>query len=412
MRIGIVPSLKPHDGGVYQYSLTMLHALAEGRDKRDSDEIVVFAHDAGHPAVAELERREGCSVKPFRPPWKAERSAVLQTPRNLDEVLPQRDMRQWYHECGIELMVYPNPHRLSFETGIPYVMAIHDLQHRLQPQFPEVSANGEWDRREYLFRNGARHATILLADSEVGTQDILDCYGCVGVTADRVRMLPFLPAVTEARTSSQAERRTIQDRYGLPERYLFYPAQFWPHKNHILVVEALGRLKKHQDLRIAVVFTGSHDGTLREQAFARMMATARLYEIEERVHFLGHIPDEEIAALFTGATALVMPTFFGPTNIPVLEAWSCGCPVLTSGIRGIREQVGDGGVLVDPNSTAAIADGIHRLWTDEALRASLIERGRRRLALYTRADYGQQLEAIMEAARQRVVAARAALATS
>ena len=73
-------------------------------------------------------------------------------------------------------------------------MAIHDLQHRLQPEFPEVSANGEWERREYRFRNGARYATLLLADSEVGKEDLLNFYGPYGVTPDRVKVLPFIPA--------------------------------------------------------------------------------------------------------------------------------------------------------------------------------------------------------------------------
>ena len=73
--------------------------------------------------------------------------------------------------------------------------------------------------------------------------------------------------------------------------------------------------------------------------------------------------------------ALVMPTFFGPTNIPILEAWAFGCPVLTSDIRGIREQVGDAAVLVNPRSVEAIADGIYRLWTDENLGRMLGERG-------------------------------------
>jgi len=65
-----------------------------------------------------------------------------------------------------QLMLYPVIDPLSFETGLPYVMAIPDLQHRLQPEFPEVSANGEWEWREYYYRNGTRYATLLLAESK------------------------------------------------------------------------------------------------------------------------------------------------------------------------------------------------------------------------------------------------------
>ena len=91
----------------------------------------------------------------------------------------------------------------------------------------------------------------------------------------------------------------------------------------------------------------------------------------------------KICRLYAGAVGLVMPTFFGPTNIPMLEAWAFGCPVLTSDIRGIREQVGNAAILVNPRSEEAIADGIYHLWTDENLRRILADRGRRRLASYT-----------------------------
>src|SRR4029077_10091215 len=118
-------------------------------------------------------------------------------PRKLpdpDQMKADPEMNQWFRRCEIDLMVYLLSDSLSFESGIPYVMAIHDLQHRLQPEFPEVSANGEWATREYLYRHGCRHATLLLADSEVGKEDILNCYGPDGVTEDRVKVLPFLPS--------------------------------------------------------------------------------------------------------------------------------------------------------------------------------------------------------------------------
>src|SRR5262249_4685872 len=110
-----------------------------------------------------------------------------------DSVKLRPDMRCWFRESGVDLMIYPVPDPLSFEAGVPYVMAIHDLQHRLQPDFPEVSADGEWESREYLFRNGSRYATLLLADSQTGKEDILTFYEPYGVTADRVKILPFAP---------------------------------------------------------------------------------------------------------------------------------------------------------------------------------------------------------------------------
>src|SRR5262249_48312964 len=96
------------------------------------------------------------------------------------------------------------------------------------------------------------------------------------------------------------------------------------------------------------------------------------------------------------------PTFFGPTNIPILEAWAHGCPVLTSDIRGIREQVGNAALVVNPRSVNAIAEGIHRLWTDGSLCANLTRFGRQRLDSYTPDDFQERLIAIGEEGKGRI----------
>ena len=425
MRIGIVPVLSGFGGGVYQYSFTMLRALDEWKGAACEDDFVVFTHQMHHPAIVPL-NGHGWTVQPLHPP-SVKRQALNMLRRIVgegrhreawrwlrwwlqgklsrpdpDAVRFRPDMSRWLHRCGVELMIYPDRSSLSFETGIPYVMTIHDLQHRLQPEFPEVSANGEWERREYIFRNGIRYATLLLADSEVGKEDILNFYGPYGVTPDRVKVLPFLPTCYLAVNVSESERQRVRMTYHLPERYLFYPAQFWPHKNHARIVQALGLLKQANRIKIPIVFCGSNMEGIQRRTFREVMSLSHQLGVEDQVHYLGYVPDEDMSGLYAGAVALVMPTFFGPTNIPVLEAWALGCPVLTSHIRGIQEQSGDAAVLVDPRSVEAIADGIYRLWTDENLRPALADRGRHRLSAYTPGDYRRRLIEILGEAKTRV----------
>src|SRR5262249_32455367 len=194
--------------------------------------------------------------------------------------------------------------------------------------------------------------------------DILNFYGPYGVTADRVKVLPYVPASYLAVEVPDDERQRVRAAYQLPERYLFYPAQFWPHKNHLRLIRALGELKQESHLEIPLVLCGSHSGDIREQTFREVMAVADELGVGKNLHYLGYVPDEDISGIYAQATALVKPTFFGPGSIPVLEAWAVGCPALTSDVRGLRDHVGDAGVLVNPRSVEAIADGIRRLWTD------------------------------------------------
>lgn len=423
--IGIFPELNPASGGVYQYGLTMLDALRELGESLD-EEFVLFArgeHNEQVPLPPGGWR--GWRVRPVLPPSVGRRAFAV-VGRAFGEERSRRaagwlrrgdegkagreapdpevvrfrpEVGRWFRECGAELMLYPAPSSLSFEAGLASVMAIHDLQHRLHPEFPEVSAGGERERREYLYRNAARRATILLvADSEVGREDILNLYGEHGATPERVKVLPFLPAPYLSAPTDD-ERRRARAAYRLPERYVFYPAQFWPHKNHARLVRALHLLKQERGEDVDVVFCGSHAGELRERTFREVTALAARLGVSGQIHYLGYVPDEDMSCLYAEAEALVMPTFFGPTNIPVLEAWALGCPVLTSDIRGVREQAGDAALLADPRSEEEIADAVDKLWTDAALRRELAARGRRRLTLYSRDDYRARLKEIVEEAK-------------
>jgi glycosyltransferase involved in cell wall biosynthesis len=433
MRIGILPNLDPSSGGVYQYSQTILHALNVWAQNGCEDRFVLFTDGVStnqsaislRPDYWELipletppwgrkvlDRMRGIVGEgPHREAWRWLRKQLARSrsgPRAIrmlpdPELVQERpDLRERFLDSKVDLLVYPHPMSISFETGVPYVIAIHDLQHRLQPEFPEVSANGERECREYLFRNACRRATLILADSEVGKEDVLNFYGSYGVTPDRVKVLPYLPASYLAIGVSQAEQRSVQALYHLPDRYFFYPAQFWPHKNHGRIVQALGLLKRQYHIEVSIVFCGSYTGDIRRSTYRNVISLASKLGVENQIKYLGYVPDEHMSALYAGAVALVMPTFFGPTNIPVLEAWAFGCPVLTSDIRGIHEQVGDAAVLADPCSVESIADGIYRLWSDEELRRILTDAGHRRISSYTADDFRNRLIDILEEAKDRV----------
>lgn len=423
MRIGILLGLEPADGGIYQYSLTMLEALRECKQSFPADEFVTFSNGSNQRLMdtlknedwsiipllpATLKRRVANVVERFVGPqprraiqrFRARNSAVIKQERDPDRVQYNTEMENWFRANKIDLMIYPISISLSFEARIPYILAVHDLQHRLQPHFPEVSANGEWKEREYIFRNGIRNATMLLADSEVGREDILTFYGETGLNPKRVKVLPLLPSSRLASTVPETDQVQVRGRYSLPERYLFYPAQFWPHKNHQRIIEALAVLRQRENLQIPIAFCGSHSGRIRTETFDECMSTAARLEIAKQIYYLGYVPDEDISALYAGAVALVMPTFFGPTNIPVLEAWKLDCPVISSDIRGIREQTRDAALLVAPDSVDAIAEGIRRVWTDENLRQHLIERGRTRLQNFTPRDFCLRVTEILEEAKR------------
>jgi glycosyltransferase involved in cell wall biosynthesis len=425
--VGFVPALNSNAGGVFQYSGTIMDALAVIAGEDRSIELTALVPPGDAAVGTRLEAR-GWRVVPVTPPpsaarraarraaqqvlgrgplrsaWRRLRSGMTKpasgaTGTAIDAITRRDDLGNWWRSQGIDLVIFPQPHAWAFEAGVPSIAAIHDIQHRLQPEFPEVSADGEWARREYVLRNCARSAAAVLVDSDVGREQLLQFYGGHGAEAARVHVLPFLPASTLPRDVPAATSAAARERLGVRGEYVFYPAQFWPHKNHARIIEALEQLKARHGLDVTAVFCGSHADPVRERHFSLLMEMAAACGVAGRVRVLGFVSDDELAALYAGARALVMPTFFGPTNIPLLEAWAFGCPVITSDIPGVREQMGDAALLVDPRRADHLADAIRRVWTDDALRTSLAARGATRLAAYGPVEFRERLRAALDCAR-------------
>ncbi len=415
MKLGFVPVLDPTGGGIYQYSASVAHALRESGSAEEAVALIPPGSDLPSamkgwmylelallsPPNPQARRLQFVTSERLRSGLRMIRRRVQRRSfADLDHIHPRRETARLLTDNGIDLTLFPGPLTASFEIGLPYVIAIHDLQHRLQPEFPEVSANGAWESREYLFRNGARYASVVLADSDVGRKDILDAYSSYGLEEERVRILPFAAPPELRSTAADADQPAIRIRhaYTLPERYLFYPAQFWPHKNHLRLVEALGILRR-RNLRVALVLSGSWSGPIRTRTFDAMMRRAKSLRVDEQLTVLGYVPQADMAALYRGAVGLVFPTFFGPTNIPIIEAWTLDCPVITSDIRGIREQVGDAALLADPREPEAIATAIERIWSDAVVRRQLISQGRTRVEDFSPDDFRRRLTEILERAR-------------
>ncbi|MCK5603917.1 glycosyltransferase family 4 protein [Candidatus Pacearchaeota archaeon] len=289
---------------------------------------------------------------------------------------------------NLGLMLYVKPTIHTFLWDHTFAFPIHDLQHLLQPEFPEVSAGGEWARREFMYRNAVPKASAILTDSEVGRDDVVQAYKA---NPNKIHPLPYLAPTYLSSEVTNEDIQRVQGQYKLPKAFLFYPSAFWPHKNHGRLLQAIYYLRNRYKLNLDLVLAGG----LRHE-YERLKRLSAELGISDKIHFIGYVPDEDIYPLYHLAFALVMPTFFGPTNIPFLEAWSLGCPVITSDIRGIREQIEDAGLLANPREPEDIARAIHRLYRDSNLRDQIIERGRAKFAEWTPIDFANRLEAIME----------------
>jgi glycosyltransferase involved in cell wall biosynthesis len=280
--------------------------------------------------------------------------------------------------------IFPAQESLSYQLAVPSIGTIHDLMHRYEPGFPEVSAKFRYGIREHRFGNIARRCHAVLVDSETGRNQVIESYGVDGETVFS------LPYVAPSYLQNSEERPDFEAHYQLPEKFIFYPAQFWPHKNHQRLLDALQIVSRtHSD--IALVLSGR-----KQHSFEAIHQHAESLGLTSHVKFVGYVPDADLRGFYTRARALVMPTFFGPTNIPPLEALATGCPALVSDIYGMREQSGDAALYFDPRSTKDMAEKIATVWQDDALAQSMAEKGFQRTRSRGQAAFNQRLAHILD----------------
>ncbi|WP_049820309.1 glycosyltransferase family 4 protein [Bradyrhizobium japonicum] len=286
---------------------------------------------------------------------------------------------------GIDIVWLPGGTYETYDT--PYITTVWDVQHITHPWFPEVSANWTWDHRELFLTRHLRRATSIIVGTRVGKDEIV---GYFGVPEEHIAILPHPTPSFALRASMTAVPQVLPP--DVPKNYLFYPAQFWPHKNHINLLKALRLVLNEDPTAPALVLAGSDKGN---RAFVERCAAE--LGILHKVIFLGFVPTGNLIALYQNARALVYPSFSGPENLPPLEAFALGCPAIVSNYRGAEEQLGDAAILVDPASPAAIAEAITRVLTDASLRVQLIERGKIRAAKWTGREFVSGVFNILDA---------------
>ena len=205
-----------------------------------------------------------------------------------------------------------------------------------------------------------------------------------GLDKERLIAMPFSPGpFTESVHSDPKE--AVLSYYGLTPGYYFYPAQFWAHKNHVRILQALELLKK-EGRTPDVVFSGGDQGAL-----SHVQATASKLGVAEQVKFVGFVPAQHVRGLYEGCRAVVMPSYFGPTNLPPLEAWKLKKPLLYS--SHLSEQSGRAALLFDPDSAVELAKAMDDV-TDAKVAKSLVREGAKRLA---------QIDKLREQAEQEIL---------
>lgn len=364
-----------HGGGIFQYIQSMVDALANDHTHK----YVIFADtedsrfDGYGLEVRKLKPSNRTALQQFiifSQLWSGLRSAFF-----ISDVEKQAF-------ADIDLFISPAtsvyPHLFLRK---PFIFTLHDMQERY---YPRAFSWVERFKRRLRNRSLAAAAKAIICESNYVKSDIINF---LGTESRKIAVIQSPPPDFLLRYAPNPDNyAAVRRKYGLPERYVFYPAQCWFHKNHIKLVEAFQRIVRDTNEDVSLILSGSQ-----QDHYPKLMAKITELGLHERVKHLGYVDYEDIPYLYQMAQLLVMPTLFESVSIPIYEAFALGIPVCCSNVVALPEQVGDAALIFDPHDAADIAEKMLRLLRDRQLAAELAAKGKQRVRNFDHHGYARKI---------------------
>lgn len=352
--LGLVMVSSPHVGGVFQYENLLVESIYNNKDKYN---IIIISNNSYWidwciknnvkfiEDEVEVYEKNTVDLMMKHPYF----STIYTSAISIRGKIIKKEK--------IDLIIYGQQGFFLPSLAQKQLCPIHDLMHRYEKDFTERNAINE-DR---ILQAQVRFVKGILVDSELGKSQVIESYLANNPVRPLIQVLPY--------TVSKHIRSLNDEFVNIPNKYIFYPAQFWQHKNHLNLLRALNSLKKSiPDIHLILV--GSE-----KNALGLVKKYINDHQLESFVTILGFVTNKQIIYLYKHAVAMIMPSYYGPTNIPPLEAMTLGCPVAVSNNYAMGEQVGDAGLLFNPNSPGEIADCIKKIWNNAQLRKDMIKKG-------------------------------------
>jgi glycosyltransferase involved in cell wall biosynthesis len=335
---------KPEPAGVSRYTRRLLAALA---DRDDNIDYLVFGVDELPPELRDQSDVENADETP---PTPAGPRVQFWEQVTLPRTLRHHDVDLLHSTAGFSPLL----------TDVSTVLTVHDISPITHP---------EWFSRGYatLYRVltplTLKRTDHVVTISSFSKSEIERAYpwttGSVSAVHNGLTPIP---------------EDDVDPIDGLDaDRYLLFVGSLNPRKNVVRLLDAYERYRRRVEAPVPLVLAGSQ-----RDVFAAVDRPPI-----DGVHALGFVPDAQRNWLYHNATALLFPSLYEGFGLPIVEAMDCETPVLTSNVGAMAEVAGDAAVLVDPTDVDAIATGIERIATDDSLRETLADAGRRRVAEFT-----------------------------
>jgi glycosyltransferase involved in cell wall biosynthesis len=265
----------------------------------------------------------------------------------------------------VDIVVFPKQFLREVEN-FPYITMNWDAGHKTTFAFPELLAN--YEAREQWHRLDMQKALAIFVESQSSKEEFAHYFS---IPENKIEIVPlFAGGVVDLKVDEIEQEKLLHLLTLKRLTYYYYPAQFWAHKNHYNLILAFKQLILRNEIRQPkLVLSGSDKGN--KEYILKLIDEMGL---QQHVLVLGFISNEEVYTLYKNAIALVMPTFLGPTNMPLLEAQALQTAIICSDLKGHRETCADGAIYVDPTDVEKWCRAMESLLNDDN-RRELVNKG-------------------------------------
>jgi glycosyltransferase involved in cell wall biosynthesis len=254
--------------------------------------------------------------------------------------------------AACDVVLFPLCFMATYQLRVPSIVSFHDLQHEVYPEFFNWRSLRS---RRVLFGATFRHATLMQASSIAMKNEALRIY------RDRLepQRVTVIPEGVDFSVFSGTVDSDARAMYGLPDEFMFYPAQLWHHKNHLRLLEALDLVWTREKTKISLVLTGAEF-----EAAAAIREFIANRALGDRVFLLGKVPFPSLLSLYRQASYVVSASLHESNCLPLLEAAASGTPIILSDIPPNRESAMIFRIrLFDPLDVVNIAATLSEAWS-------------------------------------------------
>lgn len=257
---------------------------------------------------------------------------------------------------------------LPLNLRVPSVLTVLDVSYM---HFPKLFNKKDLFMLKYWGKYSIRSAKKIITISESSKNDIINLYG-VGESKIEV-IYPGIKKVSSSKYQV-ASMDELKEKFGIDKKYVLFVGTLQPRKNIVRLIEAFSKVDSELDL----VIVGKKGWQYEE-----ILSAPEKYGVKNKVKFIENAADEDLPHLYKSAKFFILPSLYEGFGLPVLEAMSYGCPVITSSVSSLPEAGGDGAFYVDPENVDDIKEKMQKLNDDKDLREELVKKGHRQIEKFS-----------------------------